>query len=228
LDKGVNWNFRPNTQDEWIYNEVYVSNCYRLPDDMSGKAVIDIGANIGTFAAACLERGSQAVYCFEPDRATYQSLIQHLISFEAPRWAAIQSAVVGKHRTGRLYLTLPKACNGTRMTGGQHVTTEDTGDPITATSLSKFLSGRAGSFWLKLDCEGSEHEILADDLPWDQIEQIFGEIHDCGPGANAESLRERLVSVGYQVEIVPNSEDPILALFFASKPGVKTDGDTPQ
>lgn len=219
---GINWNFRPNTQDEWIYNEVYAQNCYRLPDDMSGKTVIDIGANIGAFAVACLDRGADFVFCFEPDRDSYQNLIAHLGAHE--RWSAINRAVVGNGRTGSLFLSEPKIDNGIRMTGGQHITTGDEGRAVIGARLGDFLAGRRGSFWLKLDCEGSEHEILADDLPWDRIEKIFGEIHDCGPDANFESLRERLASVGYSVEVEPNPDDPNLALFFASKsaPACKT------
>lgn len=212
------WHFRPNTQDEFIYNEVYVENCYRLPDDMSGVVVIDVGANTGAFAVACLERGAERVICFEPDFHSYQILVKnHLIRFEQGRWTAIQAAIAGEFRRhSDVFLSpLEKRDDQVLMTGGRHITS-DKGEQVSAAFLTDFLRNRDDRVWLKLDCEGSEHEILADNLPWGRIDRIFGEIHDCAAGANADSLVKRLAEVGYQVELVANPEDPHLSLFFAA------------
>lgn len=212
------WHFRPNTQDEFIYNEVYVENCYKLPDDMSGITVIDVGANIGAFAVACLERGAERVICFEPDPDCYKTLCRHLDMFSAKRQAAYRLAVVGESRQLHpVYLSEAKIQDNILMTGGRHVNSNGEGvetDPICLRGV--VLMG--GVVWLKLDCEGSEHEILADNLPWDRIERIFGEIHDCGEGANADSLTDRLASVGYHVTTLFNPTDSRLSLFFAQKP----------
>ena len=49
---------RPGTNDALIYANVVTRNEYRVPDDMSGAVVIDIGVHIGTFSHLVLTRGA--------------------------------------------------------------------------------------------------------------------------------------------------------------------------
>lgn len=227
--------FRPNTQDEFIWKEVYEDNCYRLPDDMAGITVIDIGANVGAFAVSCLERGAEQVFCFEPDIDSYQTLRHNLTQFGEGAWSSVNCAVVGDSRKSHLYLSSAerRVEDGVVLTGGRNIFAT-TGENISYTYLSGFLSGRKSRIWLKLDCEGSEYEILLSNLPWDRIERVFGECHTLIDGkisrdtqpvnidlgtieVSYNTVQQRLEEVGYRVEMVPNSEDPHLHLFFADR-----------
>lgn len=232
------WHFRPNTQDEFIYNEVYVENCYRLPDDLSDITIIDIGANIGAFTIACLDRGAK-VFAYEPDKDNFAQLFQHVNKHPLHKncWK-FSIAVVGNEASQDVYISNEySTLDGTRLTGGKSISVE-CGVPVSAMKIRQVLSMALlddNPIWLKLDCEGSEYGILLSSLPWDRIERVFGECHDLIDGrvskhtervslglsareANRKIIRERLEEVGYQVEMVPNSEDEHLSLFFAVKP----------
>lgn len=62
--------YRPGTTDENAIKEVTIGKAYRRKkldfDVMSGEHWIDLGANIGSFAAYCWIRGATAS-CYEPD-----------------------------------------------------------------------------------------------------------------------------------------------------------------
>lgn len=224
------WTLRKDTQDEFIVNEVYEDNCYKLPDDLSGKVIVDIGANIGAFAAACVDRGAQVVWCYDPCLAPATKL------FPGPV-CLCSRPVVGDIGPDEIYIPSEiQEFEGVKLTGGCHTFSMPTGfDPIKTEKLGDILDRiDSDSIWIKLDCEGSEYEILASDLPWDRIERIFGECHtlidgklsrDTAPIENGRfpiepnvlSIVGRLESVGYKVKIEANGEDRHLHLFWAQK-----------
>lgn len=226
------WTLRKNTQDEFIVKEVYEDNCYKLPDDLSGKVIVDIGANIGAFAAACVDRGSKAIYCFDPFVSPATKLF--------PACVILEPYIVGNRATGRVSVSsLEKSDEGIYFTGGFNTFGKNDGTNETKVTISieSIVSDIQITFpdlpiWIKLDCEGSEYEILSSDLPWERIERIFGECHtliddklsrDTAPIENGRfpiepnilSLVGRLESVGYKVKIVPNGDDRHLHLFWA-------------
>lgn len=230
------WTLRRNTQDEFIVKEVYEQNCYKLPDSLIGKVIIDIGANIGAFAAACADRGSSAVYCYDPCLEISTKLFPLPVSLHT-------RAVVGDKGPERVSL-LEGGFNGdTHLTGG--VNTFGVGDngksaravrisDVVNTVLDRFGSdSEPKQIWLKLDCEGREYDILSSDLPWDKIERIFGECHTLIDGKlskntpsieseefpiepNHNAIFDRLSSVGYgTIKMDANPDDEHLHLFWA-------------
>lgn len=225
------WTLRKNTQDEFIVKEVYEQNCYKLPDDLSGRVIIDIGANICAFAAACLDRGAKAVYCFDPQIYPLTKLHPGPVSLQA-------FAVVGDNGPDRIFCSANYYNHETRLTGGLN-TFAAGGDSRTALSIQKIISDVTSDFpeseiWLKLDCEGSEYEIIASDIDWSKVTRIFGECHTLIDGklskdtkeiekgrfpieANLPSLLSRLYDLGYSAETEQNVNDPHLALFWAEK-----------
>jgi FkbM family methyltransferase len=54
-----------------------VENEYRLPDRMGGWAVLDVGAQTGTFAHAAGVRGAAVIHCYEPDPASLAALLHN-------------------------------------------------------------------------------------------------------------------------------------------------------
>lgn len=228
------WTLRKDTQDEFIVKEVYEGNCYRLPDDLSGKIIVDIGANIGAFAAACVDRGAYVVWSYDPQVELATKLFPN-------RVVRTPAAIVGDGGPNHVYCSAPDKYYETTLTGGLNTFYPDPQRLAKALSISSVLKEILGdgektcpcSIWLKLDCEGSEYEILASDLPWDRIERIFGECHtlidgklsrDTAPIENGRfpippsfiSLEVRLRNCGYSVEWEQNPDDKHLSLFWAT------------
>lgn len=235
------WTLRKNTQDEFIVKEVYEENCYRLPDDLSGKVIVDIGANIGAFAAACVDRGVQIVWSYDPQAELATKLFPNQV-------VRTPAAIVGNGGPNHVYCSTLDKHNETILTGGLNTFYLDPQRLAKALHISDVLKEILGDtdtlsdydyssdkdIWIKLDCEGSEYEILASDLPWSRIERIFGECHtlidgklsrDAAPiengrfpiaPPNIETILNRLLSVGYhKVRVEPNTDDPHLHLFWA-------------
>lgn len=221
------WSSRPVTMDEITIREVYRDNCYHIPDDLSGYTVIDIGASIGAFSRLCLERGAHKVISVEPDSESIELLKKNLDSF--PRAKIIHGAVIGDMCNADNLAISPTNYRGRlRMTGGQNVF-ESPGagkESVAAIRIGDLIEGiemttdlQTHPILLKLDCEGSEYQIVFSALPWDRIAIIVGETHTIGNDHpfvarfaeigladiphDHESLAARLREVGYEV----SSED---------------------
>lgn len=61
------FSLRPDTNDDVIYTNVVTRNEYRVPEDMSGAVVIDIGMHVGAFGHLALTRGAAELHGFEPE-----------------------------------------------------------------------------------------------------------------------------------------------------------------
>jgi hypothetical protein len=68
--------------------------------------------------------------------------------------------------------------------------------------------------FLKIDCEGSEYEILRslDAANWARIQRVVIEYHDIDRGRNHAELAEILRTTGFEVEVVHASGRPLSAL----------------
>lgn len=70
--------YRENTSDDGVINDVFIKNCYHFPDDLKGQIVIDIGAHIGTASIYAGLRGAR-VFAFEPSLENYNLLVKNII-----------------------------------------------------------------------------------------------------------------------------------------------------
>jgi FkbM family methyltransferase len=228
---------RPNTQDSFIIQEVFEDNCYNLPDDMSNVVVIDIGANIGAFVAACIERNVGQVIAYEPDPRNYAKLRKLVVD---NKWknkvSSFINAVIGIGKGEDRYLSEPTYLGEIQLTGGFNTfSSEENGlkiPTIYAYRLTQDLIMDERPIWIKMDCEGGEHEIVDCFFESDmlRVSKIFGEVHttidnkicSIGPDVNFtlpshEDFKLKLEQLGFTVTLELHEIDSHLALFWAER-----------
>jgi FkbM family methyltransferase len=187
---------RPNTVDERAWREIYVRNDYFLPNRFgSDDVVIDIGAHIGSFTLAALERGAGSIWSFEADSANYSLALLNLRDFSS-RVHLINAAVwrsdcpsVEVYFSGYEHKKTGELVN----TGGGDVLFASSGIAVPAIAFDDAIrlaseEGARRIRLIKLDCEGSEFPILLTSRRLDLVDEIVGEYHQV-KAADWSSLR---------------------------------------
>lgn len=193
---------RALSQDAHEVAAVMQRNAYQLPDKFQPKdLILDVGANIGTFAVSCLARGAGRVLCYEPDADNCRLLAKNLAAYD-DRAAYVRAAVwKAGVKTVRLF--------GRGVLTSMHLVAEHPDQlpataPLTAVdalSLDDLLRPHKRVRLLKLDCEGAEWPALYDAEPilLARCKEVVAELHptvpvegyDCTPKALVAHLRRR-------------------------------------
>jgi len=166
--------FRPSTKDEDVWRSVYERNEYNLKDGLDGAVVVDVGGHIGSFACACAERGAASIHVYEPSPSNFKILTQNCAPY----------AQITTHNfpitmaTGDLVSLIEEEFN----TGAAHIElASDTKSSLSGVSFIDALKQSAVKRIdvLKLDCEGSEWDILTGTPVeiWSEIGEVVGEYH---------------------------------------------------
>ena len=169
------------------YRLIVWENEYRLPPDMTGWNVIDIGANVGSFMVAATLRHASSILCVEPSRNLFPLLTKNCKTLEnaTTRISPLQNAM-GSRRCKELYfLESPWANNSLMGRSVAHVSTG--GYPVRVENLTQILSQHPHVDLIKIDCEGAEFEVLMDVKPtlFDRcVDRVCGEWHDGMEGQN--------------------------------------------
>ncbi len=227
------WRYRPRTLDARILRSVVIENEYRLPPRFQAEDVIvDIGAHIGSFALAVLNRGAGQVHCFEPHPDNFALLCENLSPFEERVNLYSRAVWRSDESFAGLAVENPIAA---RNTGAYRLTAATSPASVEVTSLDDILTSlepKRRVRLLKLDCEGAEWPILFTAKHLDRVDAICGEYH-LGPlpamysvdelPYNEERLKFHLRSLGFQVQLrelppVPHR----CGLFFAGRAGRMT------
>jgi FkbM family methyltransferase len=165
---------RVGTQDERAVREVIDENCYRLPDLFApGDTIIDVGAQIGCFAIACVMRGANEVIAFEPDEKNYELLVENTDPniVETHRKAVWRSDTKDKFVPMLFYPSLT-AQHQVDAIGIPRFAVE-----TPAVGLDDVLGRFREVRLLKLDCEFSEYPILFTSRLLGRCREIAGEMH---------------------------------------------------
>ena len=211
----IRFRYRPKTQDEMMIKEVYFDNCYHLPRQFEPEdLVLDIGAHIGSFSLACLERGCQRLWAYEPAPENHRYLLQNLRDSQ-PRWPLAKWEVRGEAVTAydydeshrrRFYYTGDQNSACGHLVGHRDEVTPTSYfvDTVTfAEAVKRALDqGESASMirFCKMDIEGEEIPILMQaDQPhmrWalDRIVELAFEYH----ADIFETLKLKLEEAGFE------------------------------
>lgn len=165
--------YRVGTSDEKMLKESNIKNAssdysmLKLFDDM---VIMDIGANVGGFAARLASKAKRIV-CYEPDPSNFEVLKMNTEKF--PNVELVHGAIIkGNDPTVTFYMTKSKSanCSGSVYRGRRSV--EQT---VPAINFASELERIQPNF-LKIDIEGSEYDLLTEDLP-ECVKEVIIEIH---------------------------------------------------
>ncbi len=172
---------RHGYQDEKIINQCLDESrdTYRIPKNP--KVVIDVGSNIGCVSLVATRRGAE-VWSFEPSLENYETLVYNVnINGFKDKIHCIQKGVGIPNKKTKLYIH-PKNSGATSSYLEQRGLTEDKYQEVEFISIYDVFNDYNIEHcdFLKLDCEGSERDIindLDDDLA-NKIDQISVEFHN--------------------------------------------------
>jgi FkbM family methyltransferase len=145
--------------DGIVFEETWRQNQYGFTrQEMIGREVLDIGANVGDFSIWAALAGARKVWAYEPDPDNLAQLRRNL---EAnPRaWAATEvvSEAVWSD-TGEVWLT---GSQGSVHTGGTPpATLVGPETPVVARHVDEVLLRAGTSLFVKIDCEGCEYDVF--------------------------------------------------------------------
>jgi FkbM family methyltransferase len=187
-------------QEPAVYIELFEHNGYGVKnEELYNNTVIDIGANIGMFSLLAAERGARRIIAIEAQPVIYNlGLLNNVKNY--PQIEAHNLA--GYSRDDEI-VRIPNNHVGSKVS-------DTDGDPVKTISLAGILSRwnvQGNDLALKLDCEGSEFDILLGSSP-DVIRRfanIYIELHgntNKNPAYHdIDMLRDFIKNLGYTCEL---------------------------
>ncbi len=180
--------FREGTSDSLIFEGVFKYDEYRLPEAfLRQDIIIDVGAHIGFFTYAVLQRGARKIYAFEPDNENYRIAAENLKEYIEQRSVFLTKGAIWRSDVdeSELYYAGYIADTSLVNTGSGDVIWNREGIAVPAIPLDEVIlgvteEGQQRIRLLKLDCEGSEWPALLTSKTLHLIDEISGEFHELG------------------------------------------------
>lgn len=178
-----------------IMARVIERNHYDLGDDLSGAVVLDVGAHAGGFSVACLLRGAEAVYCFEPDPGLAELCGENLAATGMAGTPHVDVAAVWADESPEDGLVMSRLVADDSGSGS--VVYEADGDAPSQTvpvaDIDEILQAinhehRSPVTIMKMDCEGAEYQILYNSRCLDIVQDMVVEFHEIELPLRAENL----------------------------------------
>lgn len=202
--KGIFFNDFSNSYIPNILKESYIDRVYepyfRGKKDLT---IVDVGANIGLASFYFYDYASK-IYALEPAKQ-HMDVLKHMISFNKmdDRIIPVQKALSHKNGTAVFHHN----DNVTMFSLNPAVGNKGEAEEVDTITFDKFFeeNGLTHVDFLKLDVEGSEHEIIGSegfDKVADKIDVIMGE-HHVWSGRNPEQFRAAFVDHGYDFMWIP-------------------------
>lgn len=185
--KGHTFDVREGTMDEWMVKENLKSRCYLKKIQLTKKdRWLDVGGHVGAFSVSVMPFVETVVSC-EPSQDSFKLMssnilrcFQQLTGANAldPKFTAHFNCLctaVGSATEKRTFYLNAKTNTGTNSF---HVKRGRTPVEVGVTDVNELIKEH-GINKLKLDCEGSEVEIIQALSPssWSQLQEIILEFH---------------------------------------------------
>lgn len=222
LRNGLVFYVRPYSSDISCLQSITMENEYfRYFNVMPGDVVVDIGANIGSFAVPVAYREPTArLVVVEPVEANVSLLKKNIEANNLKNVSVVRAAISdqtetliiyhGKgawHASGSLYKI--------DATNSDH---KEEVESLTLGALFVEYNIEVCDF-LKMDCEGAEYKILfslPDDV-WKKIKKIALEFHNFEPEKNQFDIVKLLETKGYRTILPKKWEKRAIGNIFAVK-----------
>lgn len=173
-----------------------------LKEQRDHEIFVDVGAHIGTFSLyAASKAPTRTIYAFEPEPFNYTLLCENIALNDSATIKPIRAAVSAQSGTATLYVQHERGAQGHSIV---HAKTTDA-RIVDAISLPDFFSKNhiTRCDYLKLDCEGSEYDIICslDMSFFRNVDRIFIEYHPV-EGRTPEELIDHLTSLDlYEIDV---------------------------
>lgn len=183
-----------------VFNEVIENNAYKADDNLLNKNILDVGANIGCYSLLASYYGAKKVVAVEPVADTFNFLVKNIAASGFKNITPVKKIVWSTDNAEQRISSnsLHNGVNGLYAQGEKWETIKT----ITLNTLLKEFDDN--NIILKLDCEGSEYDILlnASQEDMNRISYIHLEIHtQAHPQYKGyQIIADKLRSFGYHQE----------------------------
>lgn len=182
---GLKWDHELTPEDYSIIEEIYFHKVYSLYFPFYRKStIIDIGSHKGFFAlfAAMCSPADSRIVCFEPSQSNFNSLSKNIELNSLHNIEIVNKGVSSKSGERKLYLS--SSANYSLLNEYEELIGKNTAEfeKVNVTTIAEIVSlyDLQEIDFLKIDCEGSEYDILfnLDDMLYKKIHVISVEFHD--------------------------------------------------
>lgn len=225
---------RPGTNDAVIFENVVRRNEYRLPDELTGALVVDIGMHVGAFSYLALTRGAAELHGFEPESMNFVCATRNLAPFGSR--VHLQNRAVWRSDVPPSSMHFWRSSDSANAGGGTLIWDTD-GPLVEVVAFDDVVDsitdgGRRRIDLLKIDCEGAEFPIVLTSKRLDRIDRIVGEYHELRADElprhariagveqfTVEALASQLERAGFNVALEHQATATFgaLGLFFATR-----------
>ncbi|HXX34200.1 MAG TPA: FkbM family methyltransferase [Thermodesulfobacteriota bacterium] len=200
---GLRIRLRPNTDDLRIVKSNFVKRNYTkdfVPITRE-SIVVDVGAHIGSFSIM-VARSARRVLAFEPEPTNYQMLKKNVEINHLDNMSIFEMAVSG--RSGHQDIYTYQGGSSADYSLYERGTTNVKVGHIPTISVEEIFKreGLPRIDFLKLDCEGAEHDILRN-MSLETAAKIMGmamEAHRV-PSEFSIDIPLRLKELGFEIEM---------------------------
>lgn len=203
LRSGVVLDSPPQVSLNFLFHEIWIDEFYGPSgyEIAPGQTVVDIGANIGVFAAWAATRARDVkVVAYEPFPATAECFRSNMAASGLACVEFHQAAVGDRQGKRTLNISDSWILHSLAVIGASAGSIE-----VDCVTLDGVLTDVDTCDFLKLDCEGSEYEVIYpasfDTLA--KVGRIVCEFNNLdGAGRNGAGLADFLTSNGFNVDVL--------------------------
>lgn len=176
-ESGIDWGNVPYDYKLFFFREMFVNRVYEeLASVQEGDIVMDIGSNVGSFTYSILEKNPKHVYCIEPSKDLFPTLVKNT---NRPNVTQLNKAISDVNDN---YKELTDDIKISNYTDNHY-------EAITFDKVIKDFGIEKVDF-MKIDCEGGEYYVFTEDnydFIMNNVKNIAGEWHIWG----ADDLKDK-------------------------------------